>query len=87
LHLRLPVRQRSAASDLIKKDKYTYAILLNLAIRANGRKTQDTIVSETSFALQYPIDPTVASRLFDLLLEAGWLIENLTSELQGPIPR
>jgi hypothetical protein len=71
----LPVHQRSVTSDLIKNDKCVYAILLNMAIRANGRKTRDAIISETSFALRCPIDATVASRLFDLLLESGWLVD------------
>ena len=76
----LPVHERSLASDLIKKDKYVYAILLNMAIRANGRKTRGAIVSETSFALRCPIDATVASRLFDLLLESGWLVEDFNDQ-------
>jgi len=71
----LPVHERSVASDLIKNDKYVYAILLNMAIRANGRKARDAIISESSFALRRPLDATVTSRLFDLLLQSGWLVD------------
>jgi hypothetical protein len=61
----------SAVSNLIKSDKKNYAILLNYAIRIDGKKTQSDIMSEVSFALRKPIDDKVARQLFDALLESN----------------
>jgi Peptidase family M28 len=69
----LPTASRSAVSRLIKANKDNYALLLNFAIRADGRRSRDDIIRETSYALRCPPDDTTARLLFDALLESGWV--------------
>lgn len=62
-------------ADLVAADKVRLALLLQFAIRADGRRTRADIVRDTSLALDREIDPAVARRLFDALLESRWLRE------------
>jgi hypothetical protein len=64
---------RAEVTALIAADKRDYGVLLDLAIRADGARPRHEIVEETSFALRRPLDPRVATTLFDALLESGWV--------------
>jgi hypothetical protein len=78
----LPVNKRLLVADLIRADKHNYALLMNFAIRADGRRTQMDIISETAFAVEKPIDPAIAEHLFSALIESGWVTETRGS----PVP-
>lgn len=71
----LPNDRRFEASDLIKADKFNYSLLLNFAIRANGRRSRREVINETSFACQRPLDSRIAERLCAILIESGWVTE------------
>lgn len=71
----LPTGSQSAVSDLIRADKHNYSLLLNFAIRADGHRSQNEVINETSFALQRPINNGIARRLFGALIESGWVME------------
>jgi Peptidase family M28 len=69
----LPRPTSIAVADAIRADKLNLALLFNFAIRADGRRTPNEIVSETSFEFQRPIDDGLAERLFGALVESGWV--------------
>jgi hypothetical protein len=69
----LTAARRAVLWDMIRADKRTLALLANFAVRADGRKTRDEIVAETSFAMRRPIDEQIAMLLFSALFESGWL--------------
>jgi hypothetical protein len=71
----LPGGTRSAVSSLIRSDKNNIALLLNFAIRADGRRNQSEIVDETAFAFRRPIDDVIAKQLLGALIESGWAME------------
>lgn len=66
---------RAEVADLVAVDKIRLALLFQFAIRADGRRTRADIVHDTSLALDREIDSMVSERLFDALLESGWLCE------------
>ncbi|MFC5215341.1 M28 family peptidase [Streptomyces coerulescens] len=69
----LPPATRIVLGGMIAEDKHHLSVLFNLAIRANGHRDRDRIVTETSYGLRRPLDPDATARLFDALLESGWL--------------
>lgn len=69
----LPAGSRAAVANLIRADKNNYSLLLNFGIRANGRRSRNDIIEETSFALQRPVDELTANLLFGALIESGWV--------------
>jgi hypothetical protein len=71
----LPGESRSAVFDLIRADKFNYSLLLNFALRADGRRSQSDVIDDTSFAFRRPLDERVAKRLFGALIESGWVKE------------
>jgi hypothetical protein len=71
----LPRESRLRAADLVRADKRNLALLLNFAIRADGRISQNEVIAQTSFALQRPIDNAIARVLFSALIESGWVAE------------
>ncbi|MEU3608327.1 M28 family peptidase [Streptomyces sp. NPDC035033] len=71
----LPPGTRAELADLIAADKHCLSMLFHFAIRADGRRTRGEIVDDTSLALEREIDPAVSGRLFDALLESGWVRE------------
>uniref|UniRef100_UPI002A830F86 hypothetical protein n=1 Tax=Streptomyces sp. CRN 30 TaxID=3075613 RepID=UPI002A830F86 len=64
---------RSVLGGMIAEDKQHLSVLFNLAIRADGVRDRERIVAETSFGLRRPLDPATTDRLFDALLQTGWL--------------
>ncbi|KUL39709.1 hypothetical protein ADL12_14705 [Streptomyces regalis] len=72
----LPPATRTVLTGMIAEDKHHLSVLFNLAIRANGRRDRDRIITETSYGLRRPLDPDTTARLFDALLESGWLTES-----------
>jgi hypothetical protein len=71
----LPAPTHSAVGALLAADQRWHAVLFNLALRADGTRTRAEIVAETSFSLGRPIDPEIAERLVDALLESRWVSE------------
>ncbi|MFH8337114.1 M28 family peptidase [Streptomyces sp. AM6-12] len=71
----LPVTTRTVLGGMIADDKHHLSVLFNLAIRADGARDRERIVTETSYGLRRPLDPATTDRLFDALLESGWLTE------------
>ncbi len=72
----LPVPSRTVLTGLIAEDKQHLSVLFNLAIRADGRRSRRMAIAETSFALRRPLDDAVVNRLFDALVESGWVAES-----------
>jgi len=70
-----PAPAREAAAGLLRLDSRNYALLFNMAIRADGSRSRDTIVREASFALRRPIDPDTAACFLDVLIQSGWARE------------
>ena len=64
---------RRSVRQLLANDKRNGALLVNFAIRADGRRTAREIVDETSFALRRPIDEGISRPLFDALIESAWV--------------
>ncbi|MYX97483.1 hypothetical protein GT045_22370, partial [Streptomyces sp. SID486] len=71
----LPPGTRSVLGGMIAEDKHHLSVLFNLAIRADGARDRERIVTETSYGLRRPLDPATTTRLFDALVESGWLTE------------
>ncbi|MEU1513132.1 M28 family peptidase [Streptomyces sp. NPDC005811] len=71
----LPPPTRTLLASMIAEDKHHLSVLFNLAIRAGGRHDRARLVADTSYALRRPLDPHTTTRLFDALLESGWLAE------------
>ncbi|MEV5873798.1 M28 family peptidase [Streptomyces sp. NPDC052101] len=71
----LPPATRSVLGGMIAEDKHHLSVLFNLAIRADGVRDRARIVTETSYGLRRPLDAATTARLFDALLESGWLTE------------
>lgn len=71
----LPPRTREELADLIAADKHCLSMLFHFAIRADGRRTRDEIIDDASLALEREIEPVVSGRLFQGLLESGWVRE------------
>jgi hypothetical protein len=69
----LPAAQRSVIADLLRTDRRHHALLLNFAIRVDGRRTRQQIVDETSFALRRPISDATAEALLGALIDSGWV--------------
>jgi hypothetical protein len=72
----LPAGTRAALAELIAADKHHLAVLFNLAIRADGTRDRRAIVEQTSYALGRPLPADATARLFDALVESGWVEEN-----------
>ncbi|QMU71837.1 M28 family peptidase [Streptacidiphilus sp. P02-A3a] len=64
---------RGGLAELIAADKHCLSMLFHFAVRANGRRTRHEIVDDASLALEREIEPAVSGRLFDALLESGWV--------------
>jgi len=62
-------------SDLVAEDKRTLSLLLNFAIRINGRRSRQQVIKETSFGLGRPIAHDKAQRLMDAMVECSWVSE------------
>jgi hypothetical protein len=71
----LSASTRSALAALFRERKYNHALLFNFAIRVDGQRSREQIVADTSFAHRHPIEPAVAARLIDALVESGWASE------------
>lgn len=71
----LPSGTRAALAELIAADKHHLAVLFNLAIRADGTRDRRAIVEQTSYALGRPLPADATARLFDALVESGWVTE------------
>lgn len=72
----LPPATRTMLGGMIARDKHHLSVLFNLAVRANGTWDRERITTETSYGLRRPLDPATTTRLFDALLESGWLVEH-----------
>lgn len=69
----LPNAQRASLEQKIRADKQVLALLSNMAIRADGRRTAQHIVDHASFALGRPLRPALAHELFRALTDSGWI--------------
>ncbi len=69
----LPRSRRVRLANLIATDRSNHALLLNFAIRVDGKRTAAAIVSESSYALGKPIAKEIARPLLDALTESGWV--------------
>jgi hypothetical protein len=78
---------RRAASNLIRADKRNYAMLLNFAIRIDGRRSRRAIIDDTSSSWRQPLDEEVAQRLFDVLLASEWAATEAAESLAAPLHR
>ncbi|MFE5867730.1 M28 family peptidase [Streptomyces roseifaciens] len=72
----LPPATRAVLGGLIAEDKHHLSVLFNLAIRADGVRDRERIITDTSYGLRRPLDPAITARLFDALLESGWMTES-----------
>jgi peptidase M28-like protein len=70
-------RTRAVLMDQIRNDKMTLALLLNLAVRSDGTKPRQSIITETAYSLRRTLPQARADQLFDALLESGWISEGL----------
>jgi hypothetical protein len=80
----LPPSTRTTLTGMIAEDKHHLSVLFNLAIRANGRHDRARVITDTSYGLRRPLDPTVTARLFDALVESGWVEEARPDRASGP---
>ncbi|WP_328315968.1 M28 family peptidase [Streptomyces sp. NBC_00388] len=71
----LPPATRARLASMIAADKHQLSVLFNLAIRADGRRDRRAVCADTSYALRRPLEAAGTERLFDALLESGWLAE------------
>lgn len=71
----LPPATRSRLTGMIARDKRHLSVLFTLAIRADGTRSREQLLAETSFALRRPLPAGDTEALFDALLESGWLAE------------
>jgi hypothetical protein len=71
----LPSHRRTRLLHAIRADKYNLALLFNLAIRSDGRRTRAAVVQSVSNAMRRPVDPAQAEELINCLLESGWIRE------------
>jgi hypothetical protein len=71
----LPATNGSLLRDLVSRDKQVLSLLLNFAIRINGRRSRREILSETSFSLGHPISGDKAHYLFDAMIQSHWVSE------------
>ncbi len=72
----LPAATRTAVTDLVAADKRTLSLLFNFGIRADGSRSRDDVISETSYAMRRPLTRDVADGLLDALIESGWVSES-----------
>ncbi|MDQ3935651.1 MAG: hypothetical protein M3340_13580, partial [Actinomycetota bacterium] len=75
LNLRALLGDLPPATRAIAADPGNHAVLLNLALRTDGGATREEIAAATSYALRRPVDPGLAARLLDALVESGWVAE------------
>lgn len=71
----MPPEIRTIVSGLAASDKRVLSLLLNFAIRVDGRRDRKTVLEETSFALERPVTQGLAAQLFDAIVAAGWIRE------------
>jgi hypothetical protein len=65
--------QRATLLELLQADKANHALLRNFAIRVDGRRSDQQIRDETSFAMRRPIGHDTAAILLTSLAESGWV--------------
>jgi len=70
----LPRESRKKLATALAARKYHQAILVNLALCADGRRNRSAIIDTASLALGHPIDIALAVTLMDSLEESRWLI-------------
>ena len=75
----MPAATRSRVCDLVSQDKQVLSLLLNFAIRINGRRSRREILHGTSFSLGYPISGDKAHYLFDAMIQSQWVAEESSS--------
>lgn len=71
----MPAATGSGVRDLVSQDKQVLSLLLNFAIRINGRRSRHEILNETSFSLGHPISKDKAHHLFDAMIQSQWVSE------------
>jgi hypothetical protein len=71
----MPAATRLNVWNLVSKDKQVLSLLLNFAIRINGRRSRREILNETSFSLGHPISEDKAHFLFDAMIQSHWVSE------------
>jgi hypothetical protein len=79
----LPVSRRASVAALLQADRRNHGVLLNFAIRADGRRTPQQIIEETSFALRRPLRHATAETLLGALIDSGWVSASTPGPRQG----
>ncbi|MFI7537280.1 DUF4910 domain-containing protein [Streptosporangium sp. NPDC049376] len=64
---------RAELNGLVSQDKSTLSVLFHLAIRADGRRTPEQMIAETSYELRRPVPQELGRRLLAALQESGWI--------------
>jgi hypothetical protein len=65
---------RSRVDAMVAGDKTVLSLLFHCAIRADGRRTAEQIIAETSFELRRPIPGRLGAILLDILQSSGWMV-------------
>jgi hypothetical protein len=65
--------QRATLLELLQADRGNHALLRNFAIRVDGRRSDQQIRDETSFAMRRPIGDDTAATLLTSLAQSSWV--------------
>jgi len=71
----MPSTEKQKIEESVRRDKRTLSLLFHFAIKADGTRSRDQIVRETSFEVGRPIEDGLGMQLLDAMLASGWIHE------------